>query len=1052
MGFKPHNIPLTSGIRLDLSNATIGNPQLLEDAGNVICTHKASLIGRPGLVSVDAFTQENNTGSIPDNPSINLSVQTAGLIAAGLETYNDQILALYQSTAYARTSIAYNGVNFWRNLGSFWSVNKSQTPALDYRSTRTLTTPVAVGKNLSSILTTTNTSSGFSFTNTKYLNILDTQGNGNFDATSALHACIASNTNADVMIYPKADGSIRYHVTSPSSTMGSGTEVLIAAAGSVNIPGAGIGQSCWIIPGQIGAADEFFFAYKSSTAGSIVIGRLTIASGVTATLTLTGLGTINWGVCLCHNGGITGSTGKLALSFNDFGVGYKSKIITCTSTSVLTDAAINQTYSTTNALAYLPHTIGNNAAGGFLVCYNDNTSSCGNLLIWDNLYSANLPHLWATLYNLDNSSLKIWMPLIPARVFAARNVIGLQLKDAATSATQWQILELPANLVSTNQGGPRVIAVGIPNGGVSTPAINSVVTDSTDTINNGTSINYKFGFVEGITFDSGGVQTSGSTIITLTTKASRSTSAGGITIFSGATLYQYDGNQCYPLNFVEGAPVLSAAISAGGAGVAGSYSWQAIWEITNSQGQIIRSGQSNIATTVIIANATVPITVSIPQVTGRYLLGTTLRVKIYVTSVNPPAGAPLYLIATVNAPVTGGAPNASKISTTLFTSSGAVDTTQEQLYTGGNVFNDQAPYTADRGVAFAAGRLWTAGANKLFVSKLLRANINPAFTNSGALSVDVPTKLGEVHGLGSLGDKLVAICDNGVLLVFGAGFDDLGNGPGYNTDIIISGGYTNKLGTGPRSATDIQGIGVAYLGKDNEIYVINSSGISECISRVVKANFGTALISTDICYCGPLGSGSSNNEEHGPWLIIDGNNGFNQRVYDIESGQWYLWSNAKIGVGTYCTALNGVVFMQGSDNKIYSYSSWYTGQDLGVGFTASIRTGKCSIAGNEDGYPVMLWGRLRGITINSTIYQPYSLLAQVTAGDNFSFLMNKTTTITSGQTAHWPYDTVDEFRTTIQRCNIFRIILQATPGSVEWASIDYWAYASEDRTPSRLRH
>lgn len=1048
MAFQAHTINLTSGVRQDVSEKSVGSPQMLDTATNVVIAHSNALRGRPTLVSEDAIIQKLNTGGTPDVPASTLSAFASGtLVSAGLETANNQLLALFQSTAFAKSPPTYNGVKTWRELGPFWSVNKSSINALDARNANSMTNPVAVGTTLVSTSITANSSTGLGIVSNG-LAILDTQSLSNFDSVSSLHACIATDitTATDVILYPKADGSLRYHSITPSVSTGSGTEVLVAAAGQVDIPVSGVGvaavgQSCWLVKGNSSVTGEFFFAYKGTTPGQIIVGRLVVGTGVVATLTLTGLGVIAWGVALSHNGGPAGGSGALSLGFYDQTSGiYKSKIINVTSTTSLADAGINVSYAATGTTSYAPHTLGVDVSNSFTVCFGTSTG----LSIYLASYTSAANTLRISLFN----GFKVWFPLTTSIVYMSRTFITLQGKSGFTALNtapcnnQWVVLDITNNLFSLVTGGPIIAAAGVVNGSVPTYPINAII--GTTAAGNPT---YKFGIVEGITFDVNGPQTSGASVVTLTPKASKSVTAGGVTIFSGNVPYQFDGNQTYPLNYVEGAPILRVTNTVGGTTPVGAtYTAQCIWEFTNAGGQIVRSAQSNVGLTgAIAANSVVKLEASIPQTMGRYLTATNARLKYYISTA---AGTgPLYLINTSNFPVTNGVVTAGTILITLFAASPTVDTTQEQLYTGGNILDDQAPSSADRGVCYAINRLWAASDHKVFASKLLTSTINPAFNNSGILVINVPTNLGEVRGLGSLGDKVAVICDTGVLVIFGIGYDDLGNGPGWSTEVISSSGFTSYDFAGPRAVTSINGVGAAYVGKDNEIYLLGYAGVSQCITRQAK---DTVFSISELTYCDSFNNTGTNTPiEIGPMLIGSGGSNFlgttnTVKVVDLESGLVITWSNPT-GVNSYHTSINGVLYVTTSAGFPYSYSEYATGVDATFGsVTQSIQTARCSVSGIEEGYNAFLAGRLRGISINgsSVLNNSHTLAVNIVDQDS-------TVLYNNAAVAETIYTT--EYRCTTQRCSNFKITISATPAIAEWTSIDFWSWSSGDRKPNNTR-
>lgn len=1056
MSFEPFTIPLIKGLKQDKDGIAAGNPSELEQAHNLMITHVGSLRGRPGTVNESSpYQLVNSGGGTATQVGTDISAATSGLITAGLNDIDNQLLATWQSTAFIRTSTTQpNGGGFvWRQTGPFWSMRKESSPALDFivNDLGGLQNPVAVGKTLVSVPISAGQSVSLGSISNTNLELLDTQALTNFDVNSRYNACVASNGTNDIILYPKADGSLRYHVCAPSGTPGTGTEQVLAIAGSVNstFRGSGSfnGQACWLVAGQ--AASEFFYAYASATVNHIVVGRFVIGGGATATLDLNIGGTISFGVALTHNFLATGAGGKLCLGFhNGTANTYNTKILNVVSTASITDAALDVNHgASSNAIGL--HTVGFDTSV-IIVCYTDDNN---HLRIFTRTFAAAVSTLRVSLFT-TSPQLKTWCPLFPATFFNNKTAIGLQLltigpnpfANPLVGSTQWFVLDISNNISIANSGSPSIMASGPSNYGLITPPVNAVFT-----IVDSNTQSLRFGVVNGITFDISGPQSASSTVITLTTCPARWINLNGAAISSGCTPYIYDGVQTYPVNFTEGAPVISsAAFVAGGSSVAGSYSFQAIWEIISGSGKVIRSTQSNITTKTSAGAQKIDITVSIPQCIGRYLTATdTARVKIYATVANPSAGAPLYLASSTLFPISNGSVSVAFVTvTTLQTAN--TDTTQEQLYTGGNIFDDQAPFSSDRGVAYANNRIWVADANRIFISKILQRNYAPAWNTSGKLTIEMPTVIGEIRSLCNLNDKLLVMGDLGLAIVYGPGFDDIGNGPGWSVELIAQHvKFCNNVGSGPRSSTEIPGNGVAFVGIDNEIYLTNMSGMPVDISWPTKDS--TSII-RELSYSEAL-TNPADGTKRGPMLFSDGDV---SKVLDINTGQWFTWQMADSSVGqySYFATLNNILYAQGIDpnHPISIFSNWTTGTDRAVAFTQIVQTSNCSVAGPDQTLS-FAWGRLRSLMIKGKVIAAYTLTV-VVKPDNAPFitLMNKSASVTGSLPAQWPYTSEDEFRTTIQRCSMFSIIMSATPATAEWASIDCWTHASKNASPSRNRH
>jgi hypothetical protein len=139
--------------------------------------------------------------------------------------------------------------------------------------------------------------------------------------------------------------------------------------------------------------------------------------------------------------------------------------------------------------------------------------------------------------------------------------------------------------------------------------------------------------------------------------------------------------------------------------------------------------------------------------------------------------------------------------------------------------------------------------------------------------------VGEVEALAAMDEKLVVFCSGGILVVIGGGYDDLGNGPGWSTQVVSRQGC---LG-GPRAVTEIPQ-GVAFLGPDGEGYLLSRGLQVSCVSRPLRrqAQGSTKVDATFV----PGGAGVGDETTTNPLLVLGGTP---LRVLDLEAGQWATW-------------------------------------------------------------------------------------------------------------------------------------------------------------------
>lgn len=1063
MAFEPHKISFDNGVRQDLNNIDADRPSMLSSATNVMYTTKGSIIGRYGVDSQNGRVQKiNNSGGAVVQDGTNLSAAVLNKIHAGIEASDNQIFALYQGDSFIRTSQKYNGSNAWRQTGPFWSIKRYNSSILDNRNVvgSVITSPVAIGTNLVGIPANLSSSTGLAVIGNNRFDLVDTQALSNYDSVSQFNQCITTLNSIDYIFYPKADGSLYMHIVDPINIPGSGTEVQLVAPGNVD---TGLRQTIWATSGPT----ELFVAYVNTAQTNIIVLRVTIVGAVTASITLTG-GSNILGVSLCHNGGVTGSGGKMCVGWEDRNTSnrYRTKILNCVSSVSITDAALDVNHGSglagTNALLYRGHSVGVTSAGTIAVAFSHgNTATSTRLLQIDiRTFTNTTTFICYTLKDcFDNIPTSIvkgieWRVLTPAATFCGKTVISVykETNNGTSSgggniSGQWFVLDISNNIAAANSGPLFLVAAGTKGKSFITPPINPTITISTTTRDN----IYSIGVVDNIEFSFDGIITAGGRLVRLQATGAKSVLVNGISMFSGASPYTYDGLQMTPTGFIEDSPVISGStILAGGAlPSTNTASLQAIWQITNGKGQIIRSAQSNIITvTGTPGNGKFDIQVSVPQLSGRYLFtAANVFIKLYSTEFNPSSGAPLYLINSRVITIGSGITTAGFVTFTnvLVT---VPSTADEQLYTGGNIFDDQTPESADRGITFVNNRIWVADQDRVYVSKILSRQFAPAFnSNSGKLIIEMPTSIGEIQSLGTLEDKVAVIGSFGTAIIYGPGFDDLGNGPGWAVQTTPgTGAYVDSLinQTGPRISCNVPNVGVAFAGPNTDLYIMNNGGQVQVLTRALKDDVRPV---SDVLF---VDAGKST-IAHGPMLLmVSGDGSGFIKYYDIESGRVSQWSLGTIT--SFCTSLNGDIFRQGFDAAVgISSLTEVTGQDLNIPFGQTIVTGNVSITGAVDNALSNAWGRLRSVNVLHDNAAQYTLSIQVVADRSDVAIIDKSINVIPEFNQKWPYSQFEEFRTTTQRCSTFIVTLNAVPATAEWAGIEFWSSVNADRAPSRNR-
>jgi hypothetical protein len=308
----------------------------------------------------------------------------------------------------------------------------------------------------------------------------------------------------------------------------------------------------------------------------------------------------------------------------------------------------------------------------------------------------------------------------------------------------------------------------------------------------------------------------------------------------------FDGLSVRPAGFIEQPVILADESYEGTVGALtalASHTYQVVWEALSGTGQVVRSVASPPVTlTSTGANDQWLVVATFPQLSGRYLEGAaTVTARLYATEANPSAGAALYLVpeGTSTGTVTGGA---LTVPVVAMSHRIEVDTAGPQLYTGGDVLDDEPPPEADRGFAFVADRYWCAGARAVYASKLVRdERVAPAWNTAGLHTIDVPNSLGRVQGIAAVDNKLAVVCTGGVMVVYGDGVDDLGEGNGWATQVI------SLVGAGESTPRSIASSpeGALFLSAEGDVWGVTPSGV-QCVSRPVRSHAAAAL---DVVWC-----------------------------------------------------------------------------------------------------------------------------------------------------------------------------------------------------------
>jgi hypothetical protein len=1037
MAFRPVTIPLGTGARGDLDRLALSESPLFTKLENVSFAVKGGLTNRPSITKYSDVATSIGAGAALTAALDQIALNKgSGMFAAPFPgKYGAQSpLVMYQGAAYVRRA------DLWQKVGEPLAMRVGKSVGL-------MSQRVFDGQRLGSV------SCG-----PEIVGVVSAQGSAQslpfigandeikYSGTAALTAvdeprwsCVANNS----LFYTTFAGDVRAQI---SGTLPTTTDVLLAAGVARGVA-ADVTQRISAVYDI--AQNIYFVAFVSSTAGRITILSLNGTTGaVVNTLNVNGLGT----VLGCALAGDTAT--RLMLAWVDTAATQlKTKVFTVVAAAP-TDAAIDLAFNGANLTAnYFGFTIAPIASTvNAQVMY---TSATGGCIMRGRSFAAattatTTVTLFGRFFGVDDGY--FWEPLFGAvQLGTGRYVAGFQYQAARPTANgkplrhsaQWVVLDVTEQVLGAAAATTVRRVVAYSKSGQNERA----APHPAAVLANG---DIAFGVFEGITFDDvQGVSAAAARRIRISPSSPASADAQGLMYFSTAGGHVFDGLQLKTHGFVETYPLIMGDSSVTGAGTmpAGAYTYQVTWETFNAAGQLIRSGASAPYTiTGVPINSTVTIAVTVPQLLEYPAPQNSVRVRLWGTTATPSAGAPLYYISDTTISAIPASGDVQVFQTT------PTDITQEQLYTGGGVFDDEPVPTADRGVTYALDRVWVADQENVYASKILRGGIAPAFSTD-LLALSVPRSLGPIQGIGGNTEMLVVVCSNGVAQVRGAGYDDLGNGPGWVLESLQGPGAGL---TTPRSVINTPQ-GVVFEATRTVANVSTVTGLHVVAGGQVEHLSSSApLITTpgDISFVVAT-TDPSTVRETSP-LIVHGTPTAPMRVFDVESGQWCHWVTTAIvgpgGSGSYHANVNGVLWVQdqrfvGAFDGVDTYDMGNVGTSWNINI-ATTHLRPASATG---------WGRLRKMVLVHRMpsyiigglggsvtfaydeieqaYGPYTLNTNPGPSDNL-----------------WPRTTWIEVWPLVQRCTSVALTMNVSiPAGGVLHAIELWVSASSDIAPSSTR-
>jgi hypothetical protein len=528
----------------------------------------------------------------------------------------------------------------------------------------------------------------------------------------------------------------------------------------------------------------------------------------------------------------------------------------------------------------------------------------------------------------------------------------------------------------------------------------------------------------------------------------RSASIGETTVFSGSVPHMVARGDCVELGypFLAGEPGLEVEAVAGGSIPAGQYSVIACWAWTDEAGQVHRSAGS--------PARTVTTTAGLPtiraHVTNCWLTEKTQRlsIEVYITDISPSTEYKLQSITTV---FDAAEPATAIDHTTL-------DDASEIFYgVGGVLENYHVP--GDGGVTSVGRRLWMAGSNQVYASKLWTPGKGPEFNDDAvedqpSLYVNLPAGAGRVVALETLDDKVVVFCERGVFAIQDGGPSNTGTGADFSTPIRLA----DLRIAGPRSscATDSGVVFCTTLDEQDP-----SKGGPWLLDRQLTLTdrqfLGRSVVAyLDSAWVPEVAFLPERQQVFMTTDRIDEDNARGVLMFDMRVGKWSAWDiSDRAGELHHVAAVSGSLWVAcasgvGSYSDGPGYDSFRIAGDTDT-FAYSMSLATSHLAANgSDG---LGWSRVRSVSV---------LEAEGSGAHSLtmSAALDKTRSYTSGTYAltasvpdtTWPSTRQSpEWRLPSQKCSTLQVQLSATPAVARWAAIRLEVAPLPPRAPARSR-
>lgn len=396
---------------------------------------------------------------------------------------------------------------------------------------------------------------------------------------------------------------------------------------------------------------------------------------------------------------------------------------------------------------------------------------------------------------------------------------------------------------------------------------------------------------------------------------------GRSVIWPGSAPTLWDGSVAFPYGFIHEPDIVSASASNAGSMATGTYLYSCVYEWRDANGLLHRSAPSATVTVANVpASGSVALKIATTGVdvkekggdTGTSLSLSPVRIAVYRSEVNSSilyrlTYEPSYNVVT-NDPLNALVTFTDTKADSSIASSGPVVAlaTRPQLYTAQEL-EEVSPGAATTG-AVHRGRLWLLGSDRRTLAATKKfeddPELAPGFNEAFWQLFDRPK-----YVLVSLDDKLAALGEDSIDVVFGDGPDSEGN----NSDWQIARVQTEVGCTNPKS------VAVAPPG----VVFLSTRPAFELLDRGLTIhNIGQSVEDTLASY--PNITSAVTVPEHSEvrWTCNDsaGTSGI-VVAWDYSRNAWYTRTPMSGAAWVDAALVNGVYTLLKSDGKVYQETS-----------------------------------------------------------------------------------------------------------------------------------